>query len=46
MATESIVAKPIEADYIQLNDPWAKAAGRLAPKAASFQIGNPLEDMA
>lgn len=45
-ATESIVAKPMEGDYIQINDPWAKAASRLPAKTASFQIGNPLEDMA
>lgn len=47
-ATESMVAKAVEADYIQLNDPWAKAAGRLAsgPKAVPVPIGNPLEDMA
>ena len=44
-ATESMVAKPVEADIIQLNDPWAKAASKLPPKAATFQIGNPLEDV-
>ena len=43
--TEAMVAKQVEADYIQVNDPWAKAASRLPPKA-SFQIGNPVEDMA
>lgn len=44
-ATESMVSKPMEGDFIQLNDPWAKAASRLPSKASSFQIGHPLEDM-
>lgn len=44
-ATESMVSKPMEGDYIQLNDPWARAASKLPSKASSFQIGNPLEDM-
>lgn len=35
----------MEGDYIQQNDPWAKAASRLPTKTATFQIGNPLEDM-
>lgn len=43
--TEAIVAKQVETDYMQVNDPWAKAASRLPPKA-TFQIGNPAEDMA
>lgn len=45
-ATASMVSKPVDMDYIQLNDPWAKAASKLPPKQAKFQIGNPLEDMA
>jgi hypothetical protein len=45
-ATESFVSKPCEGDYIQLNDPWAKAASKLPAKAATFPIGNPLEDVA
>lgn len=44
-ATESMVSKPMEGDYIQLNDPWARAASKLPSKTPSFQIGNPLEDM-
>lgn len=44
-ATESFVSKPFEGDIIQQNDPWAKAASRLPTKTATFQIGNPLEDM-
>jgi hypothetical protein len=44
-ATESMVSKPMEGDYIQQNDPWAKAASRLPTKTATFQIRNPLEDM-
>lgn len=42
--TESFVSRPSEGDYIQLHDPWAKAASQL-PSKATFQIGNPLEDM-
>ena len=44
-ATESMISKPVEGDYIQQNDPWAKAASQLPAKTATFQIGNPLEDM-
>ena len=43
--TESFVSKTCEGDYIQKNDPWAKAASKLPLKAQSFQIGNPLEDV-
>ena len=43
--TESMISKPCEQDYIRQHDPWAKAASRLPTKTATFQIGNPLEDM-
>ena len=44
-ATETFVSRTAEVDYIQQHDPWAKAATRLPSKTATFQIGNPLEDV-
>ena len=43
--TESMVSKPMEGDYIQQHDPWAKAASKLPSKPAMFPLNNPLEDM-
>ena len=44
-ATESFISKQGEGDCLQVNDPWAKAASKLPVRAATFQIGNPLEDV-